>query len=116
MGQCGNQIGSALWPQILKEYDVSINQTATKSQTNSHSARQESFASFFHIPNTKQEHGYKSLQELVNNKVKARAVCIDMEESVVARYRSGVMKGLFDERCLVTNYPGSGNNWAEGTK
>ncbi|KAJ8937451.1 hypothetical protein NQ314_011840 [Rhamnusium bicolor] len=42
------------------------------------------------------------------------AVCIDMEDSVVARFKNGPLKGLFDKKCFVTNYPGSGNNWAEG--
>lgn len=43
-----------------------------------------------------------------------QAVCIDMEDSVVARFKQGVLKDIFDEKCFVTNYPGSGNNWAEG--
>ncbi|KAJ9575173.1 hypothetical protein L9F63_025876, partial [Diploptera punctata] len=42
------------------------------------------------------------------------AVCIDMEDSVVARFRTGQLRNLFDNKCLLTNYPGSGNNWAEG--
>ena len=24
------------------------------------------------------------------------------------------MRDVFDDACIVTNYPGSGNNWAEG--
>lgn len=39
---------------------------------------------------------------------------MDMEDSVVSRYREGPLKSLFDQTCTVTNYPGSGNNWAEG--
>lgn len=37
-----------------------------------------------------------------------------MEDSVVARCRSGKFRELYDKKCLITNYPGSGNNWAEG--
>lgn len=37
-----------------------------------------------------------------------------MEDSVVARYNYGPLKRLFDKTYTVTNYPGSGNNWAEG--
>lgn len=37
-----------------------------------------------------------------------------MEESVVARYKTGPLRGLFDEKNIITNHPGSGNNWAEG--
>lgn len=34
-----------------------------------------------------------------------------MEDSVVSRFRTGPLRGIFDERLLLTNYPGSGNNW-----
>lgn len=37
-----------------------------------------------------------------------------MEDSVVSRFKSGKYRGLYDKRNLITNYPGSGNNWAEG--
>lgn len=37
-----------------------------------------------------------------------------MENSVVARYQTGPLKSMFDGSALVTSYPGSGNNWAEG--
>ncbi|KAL3278056.1 hypothetical protein HHI36_013401 [Cryptolaemus montrouzieri] len=37
-----------------------------------------------------------------------------MEESVVSRFSNSELKGLFDKRALITNHPGSGNNWAEG--
>ncbi|XP_063909637.1 tubulin epsilon chain-like isoform X1 [Zophobas morio] len=37
-----------------------------------------------------------------------------MEDSVVARFRAGKFRDLYDKKCLITNYPGSGNNWAEG--
>lgn len=37
-----------------------------------------------------------------------------MEDSVVDRFHTGPMKHLFDRKYTVRNYPGSGNNWAEG--
>lgn len=37
-----------------------------------------------------------------------------MEDSVVSRYKAGPLKTMFDDRYVVTSYPGSGNNWAEG--
>ncbi|XP_058804467.1 tubulin epsilon chain-like isoform X2 [Phymastichus coffea] len=43
-----------------------------------------------------------------------QAVLVDMEDSVVGRYRHGILRNLFDQTCTVTNYPGSGNNWAVG--
>lgn len=58
--------------------------------------------SFFHIENSSKI------------KIKARTILIDMEDSVLARYRSGPLKKFIDSRCIVSNYPGSGNNWAEG--
>lgn len=47
-------------------------------------------------------------------RIKARAVLIDMEDSVLARYKNGHLKKFFGSKCIVSNYPGSGNNWAEG--
>ncbi|XP_030756429.1 tubulin epsilon chain-like [Sitophilus oryzae] len=115
VGQCGNQIGGAFWPQILKEYNVSIHQKPEK-RTVSQSVSYNSLSSFFNLTNLSLRKSTECmpLYELLNNQVKARAVCIDMEDSVVSRFRTGPLKGLFDERCLLTNYPGSGNNWAEG--
>lgn len=37
-----------------------------------------------------------------------------METSVILRCKTGPLKDLFDDTCIVTHYPGSGNNWAEG--
>lgn len=37
-----------------------------------------------------------------------------MEDSVVDRFQKGPLRHLFDKRCIVKNYPGSGNNWGEG--
>ncbi|XP_066252270.1 tubulin epsilon chain-like [Euwallacea similis] len=112
VGQCGNQIGSSLWPKILKEYEVLLNQS--KRPQIKTTPVQDSLNSFFHVPNSNHHHAFLDLQELLNNKVKARAICIDMEERVVARYKTGAYRGLFDDKYLVTNFPGSGNNWAEG--
>jgi tubulin epsilon len=46
--------------------------------------------------------------------IMSQFLCIDMEDSVVARVKVGKYRDLFDKKCLITNYPGSGNNWAEG--
>ncbi|XP_014214161.1 tubulin epsilon chain [Copidosoma floridanum] len=37
-----------------------------------------------------------------------------MEDSVVGRIKQGPFRNLFDQTCTVTNYLGSGNNWAVG--
>ncbi|KAJ8973737.1 hypothetical protein NQ317_012877, partial [Molorchus minor] len=109
-GQCGNQIGGSLWPLILQEYNVNLYSDLKKN--NVCPSIKKSFSNFFNVPN--QDINYGSLTDLLNNKVKARVVCIDMEDSVVARFTNGPLRGLFDKKSVVTNYPGSGNNWAEG--
>ncbi|XP_050304010.1 tubulin epsilon chain-like isoform X2 [Anthonomus grandis grandis] len=114
VGQCGNQIGSAMWPQILQEYNVPITPTTIQETPTIKNQSDYRFSSFFNVSKAKQDIQFNCLQDLIDNKVKARAICIDMEDSVVARFKTGKLKGLFDDKCLVTNYPGSGNNWAEG--
>lgn len=37
-----------------------------------------------------------------------------MEDSVVSRFSKFDMSFLFDKHAIIRNYPGSGNNWAEG--
>lgn len=37
-----------------------------------------------------------------------------MEDGVVSRFKNGPHRFLFDEKFIISNYPGSGNNWAEG--
>lgn len=37
-----------------------------------------------------------------------------MEDGVISMLKSGNLKYLFDDQFIITNYPGSGNNWAEG--
>ncbi|CAH0553366.1 unnamed protein product [Brassicogethes aeneus] len=109
VGQCGNQIGSALWPLILQEYNLGSDNT-----NKGNNEVQKSLSSFFNIKSQKSQHSYQSLGDLYENNVKARVICIDMEESVVNRFRLGTLKNIFDKKSFITNYPGSGNNWAEG--
>ncbi|KAJ9598586.1 hypothetical protein L9F63_010715 [Diploptera punctata] len=119
VGQCGNQIGSDFWPLVLQEHGVRIQKDYSKSP-NTHKSIQsqdkllEAFHSFFWNPHGSWENNLNTFADLEKLKIKARAVCIDMEDSVVARFRTGQLRNLFDNKCLLTNYPGSGNNWAEG--
>lgn len=96
MGQCGNQIGSAFWPLALQEYGL---KNCLKLPLH------KSANFFFNLEKS---------DDRIKAKVKARAVLIDMEDSVLARYRSGPLKKFIDSKSIVSNYPGSGNNWAEG--
>ncbi|XP_021919419.1 tubulin epsilon chain-like [Zootermopsis nevadensis] len=118
VGQCGNQIGGAFWPLVLQEYGIGT-QTGCISMSQSqhidpNGRLLDAFQSFFLSSDGISGQNFKTLADLENAKVRARAVCIDMEDSVVAHFRTGQFRHLFDETCLLTNYPGSGNNWAEG--
>ena len=53
----------------------------------------------------------KSIVCLLSLYFNVQAVLIDMEDSVVSRFKQGSLRGLFDQTCTVTNYPGSANNW-----
>ncbi|XP_063994953.1 tubulin epsilon chain-like [Diachasmimorpha longicaudata] len=120
VGQCGNQIGSAFWPLVLHEYGIEtssggVNQLKIqKDYAKNIDDLSEAFNSFFHVPETSGKFSFSKLSDLTASNVKARAILIDMEDSVVSRFRQGNLKNLFDDTCTVTNYPGSGNNWAEG--
>lgn len=96
VGQCGNQIGNAFWSSVVQEYGITSNMKLPP---------QKPVNSFFHIENP--ENSLKA-------KLKARAILIDMEDSVLARFRNGPLKRIIDSKSIISNYPGSGNNWAEG--
>ncbi|CAK9800323.1 Tubulin epsilon chain [Anthophora quadrimaculata] len=120
VGQCGNQIGSAFWPLALHEYGIQTSNTGMnllKTQRyhiKSISDICDTFDSFFFVPDNPRNLCFKNITDLERAKVKARAVLIDMEDSVVGELRKGPIRNLFDKTCIVTNYPGSGNNWAVG--
>ncbi|XP_014237479.1 tubulin epsilon chain [Trichogramma pretiosum] len=120
VGQCGNQIGAAFWPLVLHEYGVEQEDKTVKflkTQKFYHKNSKElssAFGSFFHVPDSRSGTDFKSISDLEYHRVKARAVLIDMEDSVVGRFHQGSLRNLFDQTCTVTNYPGSGNNWAVG--
>ncbi|XP_076171154.1 tubulin epsilon chain isoform X3 [Ptiloglossa arizonensis] len=120
VGQCGNQIGSAFWPLALHEYGVQTTNTAVNLLKTQHNYAKnandlyDAFHSFFSIPDNSHDISFKTIADLRKAKVKARAVLIDMEDSVIAGLKNGPLHNLFDETCMVTNYPGSANNWAVG--
>ncbi|KAF7396149.1 hypothetical protein HZH66_007011 [Vespula vulgaris] len=124
VGQCGNQIGSAFWPLALHEYGIQIKNRFVdllkiqRDHIRNIDALWDGFYSFFHVPGNTDNLCFKTIAELNAAKVKARlslkAVLIDMEDSVVARFQHGPLRELFNRTCTVTNYPGSANNWATG--
>ncbi|KAK2585998.1 hypothetical protein KPH14_010569 [Odynerus spinipes] len=120
VGQCGNQIGSAFWPLTLHEYGIEYKNALLdilkiqRDHIKNIDALWDGFSSFFHVPDNTDNLCFKTVAELNAAKVKARAILIDMEDSVVARFQQGPLRGLFNTTCTVTNYPGSSNNWATG--
>ncbi|XP_034181458.1 tubulin epsilon chain isoform X2 [Osmia lignaria lignaria] len=120
VGQCGNQIGSAFWPLALHEYGIDTANTGMnllKIQRNyikNLSDLSDAFHSFFFVPDNRHDFCFKTVNDLRRAKVKARAILIDMEDSVVGGLKRGPLRDLFDQKCTVTNYPGCGNNWAVG--
>ncbi|XP_033333192.2 tubulin epsilon chain [Megalopta genalis] len=120
VGQCGNQIGSAFWPLALYEYGVQTGCTGVnlpKIQRNDAKKTDDlfdAFHSFFVLPDTAHGTSFKSIADIKKAKVKARAVLIDMEDTVIAGLKRGPLHHLYEQACIVTNYPGSANNWAVG--
>lgn len=120
VGQCGNQIGSAFWPLALHEYGIQttsggVNLLKVQRNHVKHIGDlSDAFPSFFEVPVNTDNFHFQNVADLNKAKVKARAVLIDMEDSVVSRFKQGPLRQLFDQTCIVTNYPGSGNNWAIG--
>ncbi|XP_050491479.1 tubulin epsilon chain-like isoform X2 [Bombus huntii] len=120
VGQCGNQIGSAFWPLALHEYGIQTTNTGMnllktqRRHIKDMSDLSDAFDSFFVIPENTRNLCFKSITDLKRAKVKARAILIDMEDSVIGGLRRGPVRDLFDQTSIVTNYPGSANNWAVG--
>ncbi|RZF47511.1 hypothetical protein LSTR_LSTR016964 [Laodelphax striatellus] len=108
VGQCGNQIGSVFWPLALKEHGFGNENKIHQKK----SIASNSLHSFFYCPSKISE--YSTINDLKRGNVKARCILIDMEENVVDRYKRSALRDLFDSKCLLTNHPGSGNNWAVG--
>ncbi|CAH1397821.1 unnamed protein product [Nezara viridula] len=108
VGQCGNQIGNAFWPLVLYEHGICVDKLVKPSLK---AVQDEAFHSFFDSPSYKKCH---NIEDLKRCKVKARAILIDMETSVVERFHNCRLRDLFDRTYSITDSPGSGNNWAFG--
>ncbi|KAL5961323.1 Tubulin epsilon chain, partial [Taenia solium] len=93
VGQCGNQIGYRFWDLVLREH----------AAVNKKGDLDESMQTFFYSSRTRG-----------GSAIKARSVLIDMEEGVVKSLLRSPLGGLFDVSHLVTDFPGSANNWAVG--
>ncbi|KAL3148897.1 hypothetical protein ABBQ32_001767 [Trebouxia sp. C0010 RCD-2024] len=99
LGQCGTQIGHALFETLARETEV--DQASGKSPL---------FDTFFRQPD----------EQRTDNKKKrhARSVLVDMEPKVVDRAvvsaASSSTKWCYAPGCCFSQQSGSGNNWARG--
>jgi hypothetical protein len=141
VGQCGNQLGARFWELALREHSAhaasqqpssssSASSSAASASASASSRHQQappapasaplfddSLSSFFRNVDTR----YDDPQEIPVGRgthpirsLKARAICIDMEEGVLNQLMRGPIAELFDERQLVRDVSGAGNNWAHG--
>lgn len=100
-GQCGNQIGAEFWRTILGEHS-----TCGKDYS-------DSMSTFFRNVDARgRDLGLYS----PINKLKARAVLIDMEEGVLNSLLTSDINSIFDETLLVKDRvgTGAGNNFGAG--
>ncbi|WZN62215.1 epsilon chain of tubulin [Chloropicon roscoffensis] len=114
VGQCGNQIGCRFWELALGEHLSSPNQSKMTS-TSSTLAYDDAMSSFFANDPPDEDHLYEGWKKSVVGQLRARAILVDMEESVVDRLqRLPAVGGLFNNQMRLTDVSGSGNNWAHG--
>nr|CAB3267373.1 tubulin epsilon chain-like [Phallusia mammillata] len=109
VGQCGNQIGCRFWDQCLHEH-------AFYSKNGIYD---DAISSFFRNTETYSDETYDLPMRTGSNKInklKARAILVDMEEGVINELLQGQLGEIFDSKQLITNSFGSGNNWAVGNK
>ena len=106
VGQCGNQIGVALWQSLLQEYAERFR--VSKSEKNP--VYDSSMASVF--CNTESSSGEHFGIGSHVSKLRARAVLVDMEENVISQSLRSSICEIFDSRQIVSDVSGSGNNWA----
>ncbi|KAK9841919.1 hypothetical protein WJX84_011041 [Apatococcus fuscideae] len=105
VGQCGNQIACKFWELALREHAAQL-----KSPT-----ADESLSSFFQIgDNSGPKSSGVGLYGGQQLPLKARAIVVDMEEGVIGEMLKGKMGGLFEQRQMLSDVSGSGNNWAQG--
>jgi hypothetical protein len=78
VGQCGNQIGGAFWPLVLREHGIEMQRDHSFKSQHQHiqpnGEMLQAIHSFFSSSSGISEQSFKTLADLENAKVKAR-VC-----------------------------------------
>ena len=114
VGQCGNQIGCRFWEMCLREHLASPDHKRMTSAAQPHEY-DDAMSSFFANDPPEEDHLYESWKKTMIGQLRARAILVDMEESVVNRLqRMPTIGNLFNNQMRLTDVSGSGNNWAHG--
>ena len=103
VGQCGNQIAQNFWDSILQEHaDALGDEKENKFRFDG------ALCSMF----TNLDNG--SLLPIGSDvkRLRARALLVDMEERVLDHTKRSVIGPLFDSSQRLSDFSGSGNNWA----
>ncbi|XP_075871376.1 tubulin epsilon chain [Nelusetta ayraudi] len=104
VGQCGNQVGCRFWDLALREH----------AHVNKKGLYDDALGSFFRNVDSRRSDEDSCRVGGRIQRLKARAVLVDMEEGVVNQVLQGALREVFDATQLLTDVSGSGNNWAVG--
>ncbi|PFH31123.1 hypothetical protein BESB_029970 [Besnoitia besnoiti] len=118
IGQCGNQIGSQFWQTVLEEHAAAARARAGATAPGRPPGLQSavplfdaSMSTFFRNVDARHP-DYRDLRgdDQPIKTLKARAILIDTEEGVLNAARRSALGSLFDERQIVADVSGAGNN------
>jgi tubulin epsilon len=111
VGQCGNQIGRRFWAELLREAAAQQQSGYSKGRDRYDAA----MSAFFRNLDDRYEPAVDLNVGSALSSLRARAILIDTEETVVSEtLRDPVFGDLFEETQLITDVSGAGNNWAHG--
>ncbi len=90
-GQCGNAVGNAMWENLLKEHRLSPSRPSSSGL----GVGDDTLSAFFRVDD--------------QEKLKARAVLVDMECGPLQETMKSSLGPLFDETQFVMDVSGAGN-------
>eukprot|EP01084_Bolivina_argentea_P244099 409018_1 len=94
VGQCGIQLGQAVWEQYCAEHNIDKNGTKSNKQED------QSFKCFF--------------EETSNGKYFPRSLMVDSEPNVIDDVKASAYAAIFNPSFLLTGYEDAANNFARG--
>eukprot|EP01083_Nonionella_stella_P273510 927821_1 len=94
VGQCGIQLGQAVWEQYCAEHNIDKNGTKSNKQED------QSFKCFF--------------EETSNGKYFPRSLMVDSESDVIDDMKASAYAAIFNPAFLLTGYEDAANNFARG--